>query len=318
MSFSNYQKLLNFTDRTSADSNSSDDYNTLKDSVIELGGNGSLVPEKTVQQNADDIAQNVSDIAQNTADILTLQTGMPYGYIQGLNISNGTDTDHDIDIAAGRCKDSTGVYDLITSTGLTKQIDATWAAGTNAGGLDTGTVANSTWYYIWSIRKDSDGSTDVLFSTSATSPTMPSGYTYKRRIRGAVLTNGSANILGFFQKDNYFWWKTLTQDAALNNPGTSRVLTAVSSPPEMISMLTAVVAQIDANRNYVDFVSPDCADNAPLGYMFDSYSSLSNRQEMQLLIKTDSSSRIATRCSLSNASTYVSLHVYGFIDGAEL
>ena len=113
---------------------------------------------------------------------------------------NDTDTAHDIAIAVGSCIDSTFAFKLELSSVLTKQIDAAWSVGDDAGGLDTGAVANSTWYYIWLIKKDSDSSIDALFSTSATSPTMPAGYTYKRRIRGAVLTDGSANILGFEQK----------------------------------------------------------------------------------------------------------------------
>ena len=48
-------------------------------------------------------------------------------------ISNGTDTDHDIDFAAGFILDSTGAKTLAGSA-LTKQIDATWAAGDAAGG----------------------------------------------------------------------------------------------------------------------------------------------------------------------------------------
>lgn len=52
---------------------------------------------------------------------------------------------------------------------------------TGAGGLDTGTLAASTWYSIWRIGK-TDGTRAFLFSLSATAPTMPSGYTLKARI----------------------------------------------------------------------------------------------------------------------------------------
>lgn len=64
--------------------------------------------------------------------------------------------------------------------------------GTNgAGGLDTGSLATSTWYYTYYI---SNGSTlSCLGSLSATSPTMPSGYTYSHRV-GAIETDGSSNF----------------------------------------------------------------------------------------------------------------------------
>ena len=44
----------------------------------------------------------------------------------GLTLSNGSDADHDIDIAAGACMDSTAAVRISLSTAFTKQIDATW------------------------------------------------------------------------------------------------------------------------------------------------------------------------------------------------
>ena len=69
------------------------------------------------------------------------------------------------------------------------------AAGAN--GLDTGTEANSTWYYLWLI---SNGLFNVrgLLSLSATAPTLPAGYPYKLRI-GAVRNDSSGNLIPFWQ-----------------------------------------------------------------------------------------------------------------------
>ena len=51
---------------------------------------------------------------------------------------------------------------------------------TGVNGLDAGTIANNTWYAVWAI---SNGTTFAgLISTSATAPSMPSGYTFKTRI----------------------------------------------------------------------------------------------------------------------------------------
>jgi len=65
------------------------------------------------------------------------------------------------------------------------------SAGSGANGLDTGSLATSTWYSVWVISKD-DNTTAGLISTSETAPTMPSGYTYKARI-GWVKTDGTVN-----------------------------------------------------------------------------------------------------------------------------
>lgn len=73
------------------------------------------------------------------------------------------------------------------------------SAASGANGLDTGTVAASTWYSIWVIY---NGTTVAgLLSTSATAPTMPSGYTYKTRI-GWTYTDATANKypFGFTQR----------------------------------------------------------------------------------------------------------------------
>ncbi len=72
-----------------------------------------------------------------------------------------------------------------------------------AGGLDTGSPANNTFYYLYGI---SNGTLyNGLASLSATSPTLPSGYTYVCRY-GAIKTNGSANLYGTKQLGNEAWY----------------------------------------------------------------------------------------------------------------
>jgi hypothetical protein len=154
--------------------------------------------------------------------VLVSSGGLPRSYLAGLGTSNGTDTDHDIDIAAGECFDNSTSESMVLSSAITKQIDAAWAVGTGTGGLDTGTVAANTWYYVWSIKRTDTGVVDALFSTSSSSPTMPTNYTVKRRI-GAVLTNSSANILGFQQEGDEFLWDDppLTLNGSGNSSGTN-------------------------------------------------------------------------------------------------
>ena len=85
-----------------------------------------------------------------------------------------------------------------TATGVGLAINA---ATTGANGLDTGSLANNTWYYIYAI---SNGATTAgLMSTSATAPTMPTGYTYKMRV-GAIRTDGSAGFYRFYQRGSRF------------------------------------------------------------------------------------------------------------------
>jgi len=130
------------------------------------------------------------------------------GGIGGLTCSNnGTDADHDLDIAVGYATDYGNAVVMELTTAITKQIDATWAVGDDAGGLDTGAVAASTGYGVYLIRRSDTGVVDALFSTdmsaAGSSVTMPTNYDQKRLI-GWVRTDASSNILAFTQSGDYF------------------------------------------------------------------------------------------------------------------
>lgn len=94
--------------------------------------------------------------------------------------------------------------DLVTTTDgtnyLTTALSGTINLGSNgaANSLDTGTIAQGTWYSIWAIAK-ADGTTAGLASTSSSSPTLPSGYTYKSRIGWVRTISGSATLYGTWQ-----------------------------------------------------------------------------------------------------------------------
>lgn len=119
-----------------------------------------------------------------------------------ITISNGTDADHDIDFTAGNFNFDDGSGQAV-ATALTKQIDASWVAGDNVGGLDTGTVAADTFYYCYVIYNPTTGVSDAIFTATYNSPTLPTGYT-KKAYRGAILTDGSGNIRAFRRTKNLF------------------------------------------------------------------------------------------------------------------
>lgn len=115
-------------------------------------------------------------------------------HIDGLTLTiDSGDTSHDINIAAGEARDGADSNDIELSSAITKQIDASWAVGDDAGGMDTGSVANDTIYYIWLIKRTDTGVVDALISTSNSSPTMPTNYD-KKRLIGVAKTDGSANL----------------------------------------------------------------------------------------------------------------------------
>lgn len=122
------------------------------------------------------------------------------GYIDGLVTELGSDADHDITVCPGVCTDSLADNDraVILEAAITKQIDATFAEGNNAGGMATGSVAADTEYNLIVITKDADGTVDVCFDTDPGGANAPSGWTARRRIL-SVFTDGSSNILAYTQ-----------------------------------------------------------------------------------------------------------------------
>ena len=143
------------------------------------------------------IVRNSAGVLIQTQDSVGDNTGtdvLPPNYLAGLDVAvNSTDPDHDVDIASGWARDAADSEDMILLSALTKQIDAPWAVGTNAGGLDTGSLSANTQYYVWLIKRTDTGVVDVLFSTSNSSPTMPANYD-KKRVIGRLGTDSSANI----------------------------------------------------------------------------------------------------------------------------
>lgn len=101
---------------------------------------------------------------------------------------------------------------------ITKDISLAWAAGDGNGGLDAGTIASDTWYHVHLIRDDSEGTHDVLFSLNKTTPTVPAGYTKIKRL-GCVITDAASEIIPFFQVDNFFQWKTHSEEYFFSGSG---------------------------------------------------------------------------------------------------
>jgi len=99
--------------------------------------------------------------------------------------------------------------DIVSSGILTPNIEV---LGVN--GLDIGSEAGDTWYYIWVIADSTlvnPKPVASLLSLSSTSPTMmPLGYD-KKRLIGAVRNDGSSHFYDYYTtstgKDRLFLWR---------------------------------------------------------------------------------------------------------------
>lgn len=61
--------------------------------------------------------------------------GEDVSFRNGLVISNGTDTEHDLDVTKGQAQSVDGSHTITLAGDMTKQLDVIWAAGDDAGGL---------------------------------------------------------------------------------------------------------------------------------------------------------------------------------------
>ena len=186
------------------------------------------------------------------------------------------DTANDVNITAGGAIDSTGAYWITLGAEITKRIDAAWAVGDDQGGLDgtesvAGTPDVSTWYYVWLIARSDTGVVDVLFSESATAPTMPTNYDFRRLI-GAVLNNSSGDVDQFTAYEVEgggleVLWTTPVLDIDLSNTlTTSRRTDAIRVPLSFSTIGHINYTLTDAAALYrVWIYCPDQADSAPSG-----------------------------------------------------
>lgn len=117
---------------------------------------------------------------------------LPKDYYTGFPLSSSTDADHDITIGTGSARDSSNVFDLFSTSNITKQIDAAHADGNNAGGLFSGGVAADTTYYLFILGK-ADGTIDAGFDINTSATNKPVDWIYHRLV-GTVETDASANI----------------------------------------------------------------------------------------------------------------------------
>jgi hypothetical protein len=254
--------------------------------------------------------------ADGDASWAAASTGLPRSYLAGLALSNAADTDHDITIAVGKTRDTTDAYDLALASVMTKRIDASWAAGSTNGGMATGTVGNTTWYHVHLIRKTADGTIDAMFDTSLTAANIPAGYTGYRRV-GSVLTDGSANIINFYQVGDDFFWLDPVLNINTANPGASAVSATMSLPLGVVVKGLLAVSLLDSYSDNIIYISSLNVTDAAASATCMSVATMVNTGAevgSQVIAYTNTSSQIRYRTSYSAATTTIKISTLGWTD----
>ncbi len=149
--------------------------------IIELGdGQASAVSAVGKGRVRYNNATQKFQVSENGNAYIDWSQSLPQGYINACNVfASGTT----VSITAGACKDSTNTVDLVIPSGLTITPSVFGANGRDAVSLVNG-------QYAVFIIATAGGTMAGLISTSDTSPTLPSGYVYKRMVGHFLYNSG--------------------------------------------------------------------------------------------------------------------------------
>jgi len=247
-------------------------------------------------------------------------------YINGLKLAYATTTT--LTVTAGRCSNSTNVNDI--SVGLPINVAATQTgteseAGTGtvtingaangAAGLDTGSLAASTFYAVYAIG-DSFGIEpgSALISANLTAPLLPAGYDMSFRI-GYVKTDGSSHFLPFRQDgcglDRWMWYDAaIATDITAGSSATYAPVNASaglpSSTPTMVNWLCVFTPTAAADK----LVLVPGTSTATAGYASASGDVAAVAHTVNLICPTDSPNTDAIDYKVTGSAVAISVAAY--------
>lgn len=250
------------------------------------------------------------------ADFLAASSGpMP-------TISNNvTDATNDIDFSAGASFSSDATHWPMVGTALTKQLDAAWAVGNNAGGrMSAAAIANTT-YFCFQIRRPDTGVVDYGFDVSPTAPTLPTNYTQYRRI-GAIV-RVSAAIKAFIQDGDLFQWTSgVSLDVNSSNPGTAAVTRTLTVPVGirvnaflLVSATGTAAADHPGGVRISDLSTADVAASSVNGnFVVFGTTAGTLVGGASIYCMTNTSGQVRSRIQISTAGTTLVMMTAGWID----
>jgi len=198
---------------------------------------------------------------------------LPRSHLAGLVTAIGTDTDHEIDVRLGECRDSTNLVNLALAATFSKKIDNIWVPGSGNGGLADGvTLTTQQWLHMFLVELDG-GETDVGFDEEITATKLlnTSGVGTKFRRIGAVKTDDSENLFPYLQIGDDWWWADKGQHRILDDvPLTDNAVNFDAQVPpglKIYAHLSLSGFQDDLSSNWSVVVSdPDFPAISPFAF----------------------------------------------------
>lgn len=244
----------------------------------------------------------------------------PPGTLYGCGISNAADTNNDITIAACKTRDETDTGNMVLAAPITKQMDAAWAVGTNAGCLNTGAEASSTWYEVIEIKRVDTGVVDVMCSTTANRATLPTNYTLGRRIAW-IRNDGSSALLQFTQVEDFFTLTTQVNDVSASATATAAAVT-LTAPPNSVALFRGSMVTSATNNDRTVLVFSEIAEGNVTPAVGTGIASLTAvagggnaaQTSAQFELRVDGSSQIEHDSVLTAGTATFDISTFGWID----
>lgn len=181
-------------------------------------------------------------------------------YLSGLTLSTAG-ASSSMSVSSGMAANSSNSTYISLASSISKTTSS-WTVGTGLGGLDTGSIAASTWYYFFVIRRPDTAVVDVIFSLNSTTPTLPANYTQYRYIGGGR-TNGSSQWTKFLQVGDDFWWDAAVVDFTGSSTTTASTLNCTIPSGRKMKGLFVVGYNGTNSTDGVLLSDPDRTDSAP-------------------------------------------------------
>lgn len=251
----------------------------------------------------------------NGSGVLSFVSGgsLLRSYLAGLTMSTAG-ASATMTIAVGQATDS-GNTDSMTLSSSIGKTTSSWAVGSGNGGLDTGSIAINTWYHFFLIKRPDTQVVDVLFSLSATAPTMPTNYTLKRRI-GSGVTDSASQWTRFIQSGDFFQRLDPFVDYSQSNPGTTAVTVTLFGTPDGINAQWVGTFKITSSGAIINAIVTDLAVNdiAPGNPSHGPSLGGAGQAGSYLRVRTNTSRQIRYRLLNSDAGTAVHITSIGWYD----
>ncbi len=278
-----------------------------------LGDPPDFAAYKAILKTSDDVTVETIDPVAGAPITPPISAAVLRGYLSGLQRTGSTGTTYSQ--AAGVATDDTNTTVLSLVSGTIN------CATVGAGGIDAGALSATASFHAFAIGK-TDGTVSRIVSTSPTSPTMPSGYVYKRRT-ASFKTTVSSQIITNLQKGDHFALTAPIVEYSSSSVGTTAITQTLTGVPGGIIAEPVLSLTVDLTASAVlgesiylsSLDQPDLAADGGNSQVAIGAAGVSTRGAgMVSGVFTNTSSEVRSRVNQGGTASFIRLKTHGWID----